>query len=140
MSTRDEFAEVFEDVDVKRLTDAQAACCMWTANRLLSQRLSSSANCERVLLLDGDELADHPLEALHRIVKVGRFALSQEQLDGILSHPLVSRYSKNWSISYNAASRHQAINSHELRWGKEAQTGIDWMEARKGVQGVLCAP
>ena len=132
MSKRHEFAELFQDVDIARLTDAQAACCMWMGNRLLSQRLSSSDDCKRVLLLDGDEVADHPLEALSRIAKAAGFAVSEQQLDAVLSHPLVTRYSKDWSIPYNAASRHQELEHLEQQWGKEAHMAIDWMEARKG--------
>ncbi len=132
MSKRHEFAEVFHDVDIAHLSDAQAACCMWMADNLLSQRLSSSVNCKRVFVIDGDEVADHPLEALSRIAKAGGFAVSQQQLDAVVSHPLVNRYSKDWSISYNAASRQQDLERLEQRWGKEADTAINWMEARKG--------
>lgn len=130
MSKRQEFAELFQDVDLARLTDAQAACCMWIANRSLAQRLVSSENCSRVLLLDGDEVADRPLEALSRITRAGGFGVSEQQLDAVLSHPLVTRYSKNWSIHYNAASRHEELKRLEQQWGKEAQTAINWMEAR----------
>ena len=132
MGERHEFAELFQDVDVARLSDAQAACCMWMADRLLSQRLSSSENCKRVLVLNGDEVADHPLEALTRIAKAGGFAVSEQELEAIVSHPSVTRYSKDWSIQYNAASRRQELEHLEQRWGKEAQMAINWMEARKG--------
>jgi hypothetical protein len=132
MSTRHELAELFQDVDVARLNDAQAACCMWMADRLLSQRLSSSDNCNRVLVVDGDEVADHPLEALSGIAKAGGFAVSEHQLEAVVSHPLFTRHSKDWSIPYNAASRQQELERLEQRWGKEAQMAINWMEARKG--------
>ena len=135
MSKRHEFAEVFQDVDLAELSDAQAACCMWMADHLLSQRLSASDNGNRVFVLNGDEVADHPLEALARIAKAGGFAVSEQQLEAVVSHPLVNRYSKDWSIPYNAASRHEEIERLEQQWGKEAEMAINWIEQR---QGPLC--
>lgn len=132
MSKRDEFADLLQGVDVARLNDAQAACCMWMSDRLLSQKLSSSDNGNRVLVIDGDEVADNPLEALSRIAKAGGFAVSEQQLDAVVRHPLVNRYSKDPSIPYNAASRHQELERLDQRWGKEADLAIDWMEARTG--------
>lgn len=132
MSKRPELAAVFQDVDVSGLSDAQAACCMWMGDRLISQRLSSSANCKRVLVINGDEVADQPFEALSRIAKAGGFAMSEQQLEAVVSHPLVTRYSKDPSIPYDAASRLQELERLEQQWGKETQMAIDWMEARTG--------
>jgi hypothetical protein len=132
MSKRHEFADLFQDVDVANLSDAQAACLMWMADRLVAQKLSSCANCDRVLVINGDEVADHPLEALSRIAKSGGFALSEQQLDAVVNHPLVNRYSKDMSVPYNAASRLQELERLEQQWGREAQMAIDWMETRKG--------
>jgi hypothetical protein len=127
MSKRPEFAEVFQDVDVAGLSDAQAACLMWLANHLQSQRLCSS---ERVLVLNGDDVADHPLESLTRIAKAGNFAVSEKQLDAIVSDPSFSRYSKNWSIPFNATSRQKEMDELDQQWGVEAEVAIQWMEAR----------
>ena len=132
MSRRHEFAEVFQDLDVAGLSDAQAACCMWLANHLQSQRLCSSDGCERVLVLNGDDVADRPLQALTTIAKAGGFALSEKQLDAIVTHPSVSRYSKNMSMPFNAASRKQELEQLEERWGEEAQLAIHWMKVRLG--------
>jgi hypothetical protein len=126
MSQHPEFTEVFQDLDIAGLSDAQAACCMWLANHLQSQRLSS----ERVFVINGDDVAEHPLEALTRIAKAGRFAVSEKQLDAIVSDPSFSRYSKNWSIPFNATSRQQEMEQLEQQWGEEAQAAIQWMEAR----------
>lgn len=132
MSKRHEFAEVFHDVDVTHLSDAQVACCMWMANQLLCQRLSSGDDCERVFVINGDEVADHPLETLSRIAKAGGFAVTDEELEAVVSHPSVTRYSKDTTIPYNAASRHHDLERLEQQWGEEAQTAINWMDARKG--------
>ena len=132
MSQREEFAELFADLDVAALSDAQAACCMWVANRLISQRLSSSDSCNRVLVVDGDDVADHPLQTLTQIARAGGFTVSEPQLEAIVSHPSLSRYSKNWSIPYNAASRQQEMDQLDQQWGEEARTAIQWLEAHKG--------
>lgn len=129
MSRRPEFAELFQELDVAGLTDAQAACCMWLANDLQSQRLSSS---ESVLVVNGDDVADRPLETLTRIAKAGGVAVSEEQLGVIVSHPSVSRYSKNLSLPFNATVRQQEMEELDQQWGKEAQVAIDWMEDRAG--------
>ncbi len=125
MSRRPEFAELFQDLDVAGLSDGEAACCMWLANHLQSQRLCSS---ERVLVVNGDDIADRPLQTLGQIAKAGGFVVSEEQLDAIVSHPSFSRYSKNWSIPFNAASRQQEMEQLDQQWGDEAQVAIDWME------------
>lgn len=129
MTGRHEFAELFEGLDIAALNDAQAACCMWMANRLISQRLSAS---DRVLVLNGDDVATHPLETLTQIAKAGGFAVSEQQLETIVRHPSFSRYSKNSSIAYDAASRKQEMEQLERQWGDEAEAGIQWMKARKG--------
>lgn len=130
MSKRHEFADLLQGVEVSSLSDAQAACCMWMSDRSIAERLSSSDNRNRVLVIDGDEVAERPTEALSRIAKAGGFTLSEQQLDAILSHPLVNRYSKDPSIPYNAASRQQELERLDERWGNEADIAIDWMEAR----------
>lgn len=132
MSQRHEFAELFQDLDVAGLSDAQAACCMWLANRLQSQSLCSSDSCERVLVLNGDDVADRPLQTLTRIANAGGFAVSEQQLDVIVSHPSVARHSKNSSIPFNATSRQQEMEQLDQRWGEEAQVAIHWMKARAG--------
>jgi hypothetical protein len=129
MSRRAEFAELFQELDVAGLSDAQAACCMWLANHLQSQRLGSD---ERVLVVNGDEVADRPLETLTRIAQAGGFAVSEEQLDPIVNHPSISRYSKNLSLPFNAAVRQQEMEELDQQWGKEAQVAIHWMEDRAG--------
>ena len=128
MSQRPEFAEVFHDLDLGALNDAQAACCMWFANHLQSRRLSS----ERVLVVDGDDVADRPLQTLTRIAKAGGFAVSEKQLDAIVSDPSFSRYAKNWSIPFDATSRQREMEQLEQEWGEEAQVAIRWLERRAG--------
>jgi hypothetical protein len=109
---------------------------MWMSDRLLAEKLSASDKGNRVLVINGDEVADNPLEALSRIAKVGGFALTEQQLDAVVSHPSVNRYSKDLSIPYTAASRHQELERLEQRWGKEADIAINWMEARNGTGSV----
>jgi hypothetical protein len=130
MSQREEFAELFHDLDVAGLSDAQAACCMWLANHWQSQRLCDSS--ERVLVLNGDDVADHPVETLTGIAKAGGLVVSKQQLEAIVSHPSVSRYSKDSSIPFNATSRQQEMEQLDQQWGAEAQVAIEWMDARKG--------
>jgi hypothetical protein len=132
MAQRHEFAELFEGLDIAALNDAQAACCMWMANRLVSQRLSASDSCDRVLVLNGDDVAAHPVETLTQIAQAGGFVVSEQQLETIVTHPSFSRYSKNWSIAYDAASRKQEMEELDRQWGEEAEAGIQWMEKRKG--------
>jgi hypothetical protein len=130
MSQREEFAELFQDLYVADLSDAQAACCMWLANSLQCQRLCSSDSRDRVLVINGDDVADRPLQTLTRIAEASGFAVSEEQLNAIVNHPSVNRYSKDWSIPFNATSRQQEIELLEQQWGAEAHVAIQWMEAR----------
>ena len=128
MSQRQEFAEPFQDLDVADLSDAQNACCMWLAHRLQAQRLCSSDRSERVLVVNGDDVAERPLQTLTRIAKAGGFSVSEKQLEAIVSDPSVSRYSKDSSIPFNATSRQQEMEKLDQQWGEEAQEAIRWME------------
>lgn len=132
MSQRREFAELFQGLDVASLSDAQVACCMWLAHSLQCQRLCSSDGCERVLVVDGDDVADRPLQTLTRIAKAGGFAVNEKQLEAIVSHPSVSMYSKDLSIPFNAKARQQAMEQLDQQWGEEAKVAIQWMEDRQG--------
>lgn len=136
MSERHEFAELFADLDVAGLSDAQAACCMWLANRMQCQSLCSSDGCERVLVIDGDDVAERPLQALARIAKAGGFDVSEQQLEAIVSHPSVSRYAKNPSIPFDATARKQELERLDRQWGEEARVAIHWMNDRAGRLGV----
>ena len=132
MSRRHEFAELFQDLDVAGLSDAQAACCMWLANHMQCQRLCSSDSCERVLVLNGDDVADRPVPTLTRIAKAGGFGVDEKQLEAIVSHPSIFRYSKNSSLPFNATSRQQEMEQLDQQWGKEAQVALRWMQDRQG--------
>jgi hypothetical protein len=132
MSRRHEFAELFQDLDVAGLSDAQTACCMWLANSLQAQGLSSSDSSERVLVVNGDDVAERPLETLTRIAKAGGFAVNEKELEAIVSHPSVSRYSKDSSIPFNATSRQQELEQLDQQWGEEARVAIHWMQDRAG--------
>jgi hypothetical protein len=129
MSRRHEVAEVFQDLNIAGLSDAQAACCMWLANHLQGQKLCST---ERVLVVNGDDVADRPLPTIARIAKSGGFAVSEEQLEAIVSHPSVARYSKDPSIAYNATSRQREMEQLDQQWGEEATVAIHWMQDRLG--------
>ena len=53
-------------------------------------------------------------------------ALNNEKLEGMLSHPSISKYSKDLSRPYDANSRTSEITELERCWSTEADIGMEW--------------
>ena len=78
------------------------------------------------LLVDGDEVAESPRQTLAAITALCRLPVDDAQLDWLVSHPSVARYSKDLSRPYDASTRATEITELERCWSAEADAGMEW--------------
>jgi hypothetical protein len=114
-------------IDVTNLTDSQAAAYLWLVNRSICNQLSAGEHSSRVYVLDGGQLAGQPESSLRNVTRMCGIQLDDQQLALLTNHPFARRYSKDLSRHYDATSRLQELSDLELRFGAEAETGIEWL-------------
>jgi hypothetical protein len=115
----------FSVLDAVELSSAQAAACVWMANRYMYRELSSAFG-ERVLLINGDELARSPRQAFGPIPSLCGIDLSDTSLDELFENPLLRQYSKDVQRPFDGDSREQQLSALERCWGAEADAGVVW--------------
>ena len=113
-------------VDVGRWSVPQAIAYLWLTHRFLCERLVSNGNRSRVLVLNGEQLLENPSRSLNAIMQTCGLAVSAEELQFLISHPSISKYSKDLSRPYDASSRQKEMEELQNCWGKEADTGMEF--------------
>jgi hypothetical protein len=126
------------ELELDKLSVAEAAACLWLIHRSLGERLWSGVHSSRVLMLNGSHLAESPKQALSAVFPLCGLALSEAQLESIIADPSMSKYSKDLSRPYDSSSRSQEIGDLERCWGAEADAGMEWAE-KQGL-GPLTTP
>ncbi|HLJ91191.1 MAG TPA: hypothetical protein VKZ53_30610 [Candidatus Angelobacter sp.] len=116
------------NADISSLHDAEAAAYLWLVNRYLCQKLSSGPYRSRVLVLDGGRIADFPKDSLRAVASLAGLPLSEQQLQWMIDHPSMRKYSKDLSRPYDANSRHQELAELENSWRREADAGARFVE------------
>lgn len=112
--------------DLERLNVAESAACLWLVHRYLAGELLHGPHHSRVLLVNGDDLAESPRQTLAAILEMCLLPADNDTLDQLVSHPSVARYSKDLSRPYDASTRSTEILELERCWSAEADTGIEW--------------
>jgi hypothetical protein len=115
-----------EQVHVDELSVAQAAAYLWLAHRFIYRQLVSNGTRSRVLVLNSEQLLQEPESALTAVMKTCGLSLQKEELQRLISHPSISKYSKDLSRPYDAASRQKEMEELQNCWGKEAEIGMDF--------------
>jgi hypothetical protein len=113
-------------INPNNLNDIEATAYWWVLNRLLCRDLSSGAAAGRVVVVNGEELADSPESTLKTIVAKCVLPVNADELKLLVDHPSVRKYSKNLSRPYDATSRRQEIADLERRWHREVEAGVEW--------------
>jgi Sulfotransferase domain len=119
-------------VNIDQLSVAQATAYLWLTHRFVCEQLVSNGNRSRVLVLNGEELLEDPASSLHAIMKMCGLAVSEEELQHLISHPSISKYSKDLSRPYDAVSRQKEMEELQNCWGREADAGIEFALAHGG--------
>lgn len=114
------------EVNPNNLTDVQATVYWWLLNRVLCRDLCYGPTRDRVVVVDGDELAEFPANALRLVFENCGLSVNQDELKRLLEHPSVRKYSKNLSKAYDAASRRRELEGLDSRWRREMEAGIEW--------------
>jgi hypothetical protein len=115
-----------KNVEVGRLSVAQATAYLWLTHRYTCEQLTSNGTHGRVLVLNGERLLEEPHHSLNAVMKTCGFALSHDQVRDLTSHPSISRYSKDLSRPYDADSRQKEMEGLQNCWGEEADAGIEF--------------
>lgn len=110
-----------------KLSDEQAAVCYWLQTRFICTQLSSFPDRSRVLILNGQRIADSPRQVLTAVARMCRQTLTEEQLTWLIGHPSVHQHSKNISRPYDTESRSQELEQLEGRYGREIDSAIEWV-------------
>jgi len=113
-------------VEPENLSVAESAACLWLVHRLIGEELCSGRHRSRVVMVNGDQLADSPESVLPRILELCGMNPDGETLKNLLEHPSISRYSKDLSRPYDASSRMKEWLELEQCWGAESQSGEEW--------------
>jgi hypothetical protein len=112
-------------VDSAELSTAQAAACVWMANRYLYRELSAAFG-QRVLLVNGDELARSPRQVIAPVLCLCGINLNDSFIDAVFTGPSLRHYSKDTERPFDGDSREQQMAGLESCWGAEADVGISW--------------
>lgn len=115
----------FAVLDSREFSTAKAAACVWMANRYLYKELSFAYG-ERVLLVNGNELAQSPRQTIGPVLSLCGIDMSDACLDELFENPLLRQYSKDTQRPFNSDSREQQMAALECCWGTEADEGIMW--------------
>ncbi len=113
-------------IDTASLSDAERGAYLWLINSAICDRLRTGLDSERVLPLDGERVAEAPKETLRIVGDFLGLPLEEPQLEKMLVHPSISRYSKDLSQTYNVNSRRNEAKTLEAQFGDEVEQGIEW--------------
>jgi hypothetical protein len=123
-------------INVRDLMDGQAAVCFWVLNRCLCDQLCSGPNGSRVLVVDGDRVADSPHHVLPAVAARFGLFIDKDQLKSLLDHPSVHHHAKHPSRPYDALSRLEEMNALGKYCGSEADASIAWATSMKLLDGL----
>jgi len=116
----------FADIQTDKLSVEQHAACFWLRTRFLCDDLASGRERSRVMVLNGQRIADSPRDVLSDVAgRCGR-TVNEEQLRWLIDHPSVHQHSKNTSRRYDAQSRRNELEELQQQYGKQIDAALDW--------------
>jgi hypothetical protein len=124
------------NVKISDLCDCEAAAALWLFNCAMGQSLLSGPERNRVMTMNGEDIATRPQETL-RIARVF-FDLASAQSAADLTVPQSSQHAKDSSMAYDADARARARARAEVRFGDEAQSAIAWAIGTAAQWAELC--
>jgi hypothetical protein len=112
-------------IDPKNLDDGHACAYLWLANGVLLRRLLNDTGRERVLVIDGEEISDHPDETLKEVAAWFGLAAKNSDLRQTSVH-----YSKNPAQTFTHEDRQTelAVLYDNLRL--EVDGAMTWASSR----------
>jgi hypothetical protein len=113
----------FAPIAPEQLTDAESAAYLWLVNRFLCEQLRSGEYGSRVLVIDGNMVADAPEAVLSRVSQLCGLNLDDGQLE-LLQRNVKGRYSKDVFRPFDAIARKEELTQLEDRFGSEVEAGL----------------
>jgi hypothetical protein len=118
-------ASILGEKDAAALSDPQAAALVWLSNAYLCRSLLRNMG-KRVRVLDGDDVANRPREALSSVADFLDVPLPDDLLEKVLGHGSRSQHAKYQLMSFDAEQRAQNLAQADARFGVEADAGVEW--------------
>jgi len=81
---------------------------------------------ERIRVLDGDDVADRPREALSSVADFLDAPLPDDLLEKVLGHESGSKHAKYLLMPFDAEQRAKNSSEADARFGVEADAGVEW--------------
>ncbi len=108
------------------LGDAEAAAALWLYNCWLCRNLLNGTESSRVLALDGEAVAENPLETVTVAVEFFDLAAKKTGVGRELIELESARHAKDTSLPYDAGARRRDRAEAEAQFGTEAEHAIAW--------------
>jgi len=121
---------------VDQLDDAQAAIYWWLATRFLCEELCSGKHGMRVLVINGEELAETPERVVPLLLNWYGLPWDEQQLQEILKEPSIHKHSKRRGQPFSISDLQAELNGLERDFGVEADLAMNWM-AKLGLNPAL---
>jgi hypothetical protein len=124
---------VFENVNIESLSDSETAAALWLVNDAICQRLTRTIGPARLLVFDGDQVADDPEGTLQRVTSFFGLALSDCKEEVLQTLP-VRGHSKSTHPAarlYDSSWRREDLAKANLQFGPEADHAIAWSRDNK---------
>ncbi len=118
-------ASILGEKDATALKDPQAAALVWLSNVYLCRSLVRNGG-RRIRVLDGDDVANRPHEALSSVANFLETPLSEDLLEKVLGHWSGSKHAKYLLMSFGAEQRAANLAEADAHFGAEADAGVAW--------------
>lgn len=91
----------------------------------------------RIVWIDFDELLAAPREGLEVALRAFGAAVDPKQIGGLLSGPLMHRYSKAPEYAYDSALRQEVLATAEREHSEEIRRGMAWLTNLAGRHAII---
>ena len=118
------------DINLHELGDSEVAVCFWLLNRYLCDRLVSSSNMSRVVVADGEKVAESPSALLPAILEKCGLNLDDEQMSWLLDHPSLQWHAKDRLRPFNPDMRRREMAVLQGRFGREVDAATEWASSK----------
>ncbi|MBU6469578.1 MAG: hypothetical protein KGI32_00665 [Gammaproteobacteria bacterium] len=116
-----------DDIRLSELSDAQQVVIKWLTLMLLFTH-AATAHPSEALLLDFDDFLKSPAAKLTGTADHFRLTFTAEQIDKLVSGPLMRSYSKIPMQTFNPDQREQELRDARRQFHDEIRNGLHWAE------------
>lgn len=113
-------------VDPTALDDATASAYVWLVTAVFWAELRAKTYPGRLLIMDGSQVSDSPLQALASVARFFELPLHPGRAQEIVTSPSASRHAKDQSRSYDSDSRRRELMDADQCFRDEVNHAVTW--------------